>query len=480
MPVSGLPFPANILILICLVVSGPVHASVSIDTRSMQLEFSEYGDLLSMQACLPGCEHPEAFKQRFTSYRGLVSINRDSDGLFTFERNDGDHSIQIEFRNLVSGESRRWRIPHQGYLLGLELSRPQGLSLASGEDFQPRPSSGFSAWLERLRYVRIIDGKVNESGLQAGHSIDLKEKYWAGYRSRFWAALIRPEQETSITSRAGKGPYEAQLDLYSTAVGPHRFTVYAGPVERHAPENASPELGRLMYPGAGSWFGWILRALHTALNTFYTLIQHAGASVILLALLVQAILWPIYRYFEKAHARVQKTEARLAPQINDIRRRFPGDEQTQRIKALYRQENVHPFYRLKGLLGLVVLVPLLLCTYHLLAEDIWLLNAPFLWVSDLSMPDAALNLPLDIPLVGGQLNLLPLVIFILMITAAWLRKQPVAGVDSGQAKPGNSWALPWLSLLLFYTLPAGMVLFWATVFAVIFSSRLAGTSLAHA
>lgn len=480
MRVLGLPVPSNFLILICLVIFGPVHASVSIDTRSMQLEFSEYGDLLSMQACLPGCEHPEALKQRFTSYRGLVSINRDSDGLFTFERNDGDHSIQIVFQNLVSGESRRWRIPHQGYLLGLELSRPQGLSLASGEDFQPRPSSGFSAWLERLRYVRIIDGKVSESGLQAGHSIDLAGQYWAGYRSRFWAALIRPEQETSITSRASKGPYEAQLDLYSTAAGPHRFTVYAGPVERYSLENANSELGRLMYPGTGHWSGWILRALHSALNTFYTLIHHAGASVILLALLVQAILWPIYRYVEKTQARVRETEARLAPQISDIRHRFQGEEQSQRIKAVYRQENVHPFYRLKGLLGLVVVVPVLVCTYHLLAEDIWLLNAPFLWVSDLSMPDAALNLPLYIPLVGEQLNLLPLMVFVLMIAAAGLRKQPVVTADSGQAKSRNSWALPWLSLLLFYTLPAGMVLFWATVFAVIFGSRLVGTSLAHA
>lgn len=437
----------------------------------MQLEFSEYGDLLSMLACLPACEEPQAVTQRFTSYRGFVSINRDSDGLFTFERNDGDHSIEIEFRNLVSGDARRWRIPHQGYLLGLELSRPQNLSMASGEGFQPRESSGFSAWFERLRYLQIFKGRVEESSLHAGRTLDAAGQHWAGYRNRFWAAMIRPGQDATITSRAAAGQSEAQLDLYSDSVAPLRFTVYAGPVESHSLESANADLGSLKHAGLYPP-GWLTRGLDSALKTFFSLLQNAGASVVLLALLSLAVLWPLYRYTEKALDSVHKTGARMKPRVKEIRNRFTGRERTERLKALYRQENLHPLYRLKGLVGLLLLLAGLWCTYKVLANDMGLLNARFLWIPDLSLPDGTIELPWNIPLLGEYVNLLPVVMASLVMAAAWVRRRRMAVVESAPSRTNHYWFIPALFLLVFYTLPAGMVLFWTTIFAVIFISRV--------
>jgi hypothetical protein len=106
-----------------------------------------------------------AKSQLFSSFRSFVSLNRDTNSMFELQRHNGDHSIELIFRNLVSNEGRRWRIPHDGYLIGLEVSRPQGLVMASGDTFLPREAPGFANWLETLRYVRLEDGDVEQHGI---------------------------------------------------------------------------------------------------------------------------------------------------------------------------------------------------------------------------------------------------------------------------------------------------------------------------
>ncbi|NNE06771.1 MAG: hypothetical protein HKN15_13705 [Xanthomonadales bacterium] len=433
----------------------------------MRLEFSEFGDLVSVQACLPGCEDSEAISQQFSSYRGFVSINRDSDNLFTFERHDGDHSFQIEFRNLVSGESRRWRIPHRGFLLGLEISRPQGVSMASGEDFRPRAVNGFSAWLESLRYVQIKEGTAHLFDINESVSMPRTSNDWMGFKNRFWVAMIRPEQATRVTTRDGSELNELQLDLHSTAAAPHRFTIYAGPVEQHALEDANAELGAVVYSGLWQWSGWLSGAFQSALKTIDSMIHNLGLGIIVLALLLQVVLWPVSMKAIELWAGVRETRARLAPQFRSVDSRYRGQQRAEHITAIYRQENVHPLYQLKGFAGLLVLIPVLVCAFQALAENIWLYEMKFLWIADLSLPDAAIELHFGLPLFGNHVNLLPFIVFAISLSASWMLHRSRARTLSNPIRWRKVYGLPILFLILFYTVPAGMVLFLAVTIAII-------------
>jgi YidC/Oxa1 family membrane protein insertase len=59
---------------------------------------------------------------------------------------------------------------------------------------------------------------------------------------------------------------------------------------------------------------------------------------------------------------------------------------------LYREEGVHPLYTLKSLLGVLIQLPVFIAVFDMLAEDFDLYRVPFLWIQDLSRPDALLRL----------------------------------------------------------------------------------------
>ena len=108
----------------------------------------------------------------------------------------------------------------------------------------------------------------------------------------------------------------------------------------------------------------------------------------------------------------------------------------------------------------------------MLAENIWLAGESFLWIPDLSLPDAWFELPFSMPFLGNALNLLPFVMVGLSIPASLLRTD--AGVDAGLKKKHrrNLAAMSVLFFLLFYTFPAGMLLYWITNNAVSLGSVL--------
>lgn len=452
---------AGALFSFFLLFTGPLRADIPVDTESLQLRFSDYGDLVSARACLPTCGAPGAHEQEFTSYRGFISLNRDSGVVFEFERLNGDGSVQLVFTNLFTNEVRRWRIPHKGYGFGLEVSRHQDLSMASGESFLPREMAGFGGWLESLRYVTLSRGEIRQTGLgeETGGLTDATG--WLGYRNRYWAAMIRSEgPAVRAAMRTGKDQAEAQVDISAAHAGAMRYTVYAGPVETSALERAHPELSKLMYSGLWSWLAWISAAFAWMLSAIHSFLPNWGLSIIVLSVLVQLLMRPLNRWAERLQDGVRDTETRLAPKLREIKSTLKGAEQAERIMQLYRDEGVHPLYSLKGMAGVLVIIPVFIGAFNMLAENIWLAGQSFGWIEDLSLTDAFAALPFEVPFLGSELNLLPFLMVALSVPASTLRASNEAdpGLRARQAR--NLVLMSLAFFLLFYTFPAGMVLYW--------------------
>ena len=98
----------------------------------------------------------------------------------------------------------------------------------------------------------------------------------------------------------------------------------------------------------------------------------------------------------------------------------------------------------------------------MLAEDIDLYRAPFLWIPDLSRPDALAALPACVPFFGCAVNLLPFLMSGVSLATLLRFRSPVLTPALVRRQRRNLAAMTGLFFLLFYTFPAGMVLYWTS------------------
>ena len=185
-----------------------------------------------------------------------------------------------------------------------------------------------------------------------------------------------------------------------------------------------------------------------------------GLSVMLLSLAVSILMTPFSRIADRLQAEVNDTEVRLAPELQRIKKAYKGGEQSEKILALYKTEQVHPLYSLKGMMGIVLIIPVFIGAFNMLAENIHLLNSGFMWINDLSQPDSLFVAPFSLPFFGAELNMLPFLMTALSVIASALH-QPLSE-ELKRKQVINMVSMAVVFFVLFYTFPAGMVLYWTT------------------
>jgi membrane protein insertase Oxa1/YidC/SpoIIIJ len=90
------------------------------------------------------------------------------------------------------------------------------------------------------------------------------------------------------------------------------------------------------------------------------------------------------------------------------------------------------------------------------------LGVSFLWIGDLSRPDAVGHLPFELPFFGAGINVLPFLMTGLSFLASMLHRSPAQHPDLRRKQLRNMLLLAAAFFVLFYTFPSGMVLYWTT------------------
>ena len=454
------------LLILCLALawSPAVFAGTRIVTETLDLEFGSDGTLESATVCFPSRSTPAASCGSFGT-RGVIGHEVGS-GNWTQISNHSDTHFELRFEH-ISGAALSWKIPLNGYLLELRTEAASPLRIHSGTSFRPREAAGFGGWLEQTRYLGISDGRVTQLGLDEEESTSLEAAQWIGYRNRFWVLLASNGQALEAQIKSGEDTMDAEMSLAAggasaDTVSADRWFVYLGPVEPRALRAANPELGGILYAGLWFWLRWICFALFYLLSWIHTLIPSWGLAVMALSLSVNILMRPLSRIADRFQQQVHETEARLAPELQRIKKEFKGEKQAAKILALYKTERVHPLYSLKSMIGVAVVIPVFIGAFDMLAENIHLLNASFLWIADLSRPDALMSLPFSLPFFGRDLNLLPFLMTGLSTVASVLHNPPALNAELRKKQVRNMMLLAVGFFALFYTFPAGMVLYWTT------------------
>jgi YidC/Oxa1 family membrane protein insertase len=148
----------------------------------------------------------------------------------------------------------------------------------------------------------------------------------------------------------------------------------------------------------------------------------------------------------------------IQPEIKKLQEKYKKDPMKlqKATMELYRKNSVNPA---SGCFPLLLQMPVFFALYAVFSNTVELRGASFLWIKDLSAPDAVFRLPWEIPLYGDHFAIMPAIMAITMFI-----QQKISMKDPKQAY--MVYAMPLFLFLIFNKISSGLVLYW-TMFNVL-------------
>ena len=304
-------------------------------------------------------------------------------------------------------------------------------------------------------------GKPNAAGMPERSSVDYPGRQdWVAVKNRFFVTALATcsEANTGFRATMTRDVTKSEYVLKNVAATvnfagvPEKraYTLYIGPKK----QALLWDLGMKDVMEFGMW-RWLCYPLVWLLDFFNSWIPNFGVAIILLTILVRLLFWPLTHKSTVGMRKMQE----LQPKMKEIQAKFKDNPQRlqQETWALYRENKVNP---LSSCLPMLVQIPVFIALFTVLRSAVELRYAPFLWISDLSEPEALFASWFPF----GGLNILPLAMAALtMLQSAF---SPSTG-DNRQQRMMMV-MMPLMMLFFFYNFPSALSLYWmlSTAFGV--------------
>lgn len=214
------------------------------------------------------------------------------------------------------------------------------------------------------------------------------------------------------------------------------------------------------------FFDSISKFLFLILTFLYDIFSNYGIAIIFLTLIVRICLFPISILHQRS---IQKLQA-VQPLIEKIKEKFKDNKEKMQkeFKKLYEKHKINP---IMGCLPLFIQIPILFGLFNLFDRAIELRSANcFLWITDLSQPDRAIDLKRSI-LGDNFLHILPILNVIVWIAQIILAKNTsMTGTNPESEKSMKffMYLMPIIFGFALYSAPSGLNLYWlfTTTFSI--------------
>ncbi len=290
---------------------------------------------------------------------------------------------------------------------------------------------------------------------------------WAAVKNQFFTSVLTPETlrgsgyftrpvdlSSGMTEDIGRSTGVTgalSFDLGRLPPGGERLlraTYYVGPKEFFRLDSLPGNQDEVMqfgYMGVVSKFLLLcLRGLHDLLSPISGTWAW-GFAIISLTVIIKGILWPL----TQVQVRSAKRMAELSAPMKAINEKYK-DDPTERQKAIMKLFSDHKVNPAAGCLPILVQMPIFIGLFFMLRTSSELRFAPFLWMSDLSVADTLFMLG-PIPF-----NLLPL----LMGAAQVMQMRLTPSPSADPAQKAMLQFMPIIFLVICYSFPSGVVLYW--------------------
>ncbi len=300
---------------------------------------------------------------------------------------------------------------------------------------------------------------------------------WISTRNKYFALFIIPLAEDGVSARfSGMNITESDHlvnRLYSIGLGmkfspgkAQDFKLYIGPTDYTLLASYEENLNVIV-----EW-GWAIfrpftKAIFYTFRFLYDVIPNYGWVIIVFALLVKLLLWPLTH---KSYVGMQKMKE-VMPRQKALQEKYKGNptKLQQEMMKLYKEVGYNP---LSGCLPMLIQIPILFPIYQVFRESIDLRQAPwFGWIQDLSLPDTIYVARTGLPLIGNfNINPLPIIMTILTFVQQKVAPMTPMGDTTDPAQRFNQkfmmYGMPILFYFLFNNFSSGLVLYW-TIFNVL-------------
>ena len=295
------------------------------------------------------------------------------------------------------------------------------------------------------------DGRITQPGIVS----------WTVLRNKYFSLILKPFAQTKNQFyNAGKeGSFVTGVSVQDATLPPksfveHKFLLYIGPTDIAILKKAGFGLEETVNYG---FFGSISKALLSLMKFFNSVVHSWGISIILLAIFLNAILFPLTL---KSMRSMQKMQA-LHPEMEKLKAQCKDNQQklNKEMMELYKKYKINP---LGGCLPMLLQMPIFIALYQALLKCVDLRGSSFLWIKDLSMPDA-LKIPTTLPFIGDHINILVILMIIAMVIQQKMSTKTMGAAVTEEQKQQQKIMLivmPVMFGFIFYSMPAGLVLYW--------------------
>jgi YidC/Oxa1 family membrane protein insertase len=315
--------------------------------------------------------------------------------------------------------------PNSGYLMlfrnGSELTEPN-----KNEDLQHN-----TLLAQNQKFLRL-------GARQVKAQLNLGGKFtWAGMKTLYFLTALVP-QNFQLDTLIGAGLVDRRLGWIAGVKGARssdRYRVYFGPLAYSALRacnlHAAFDFGRFLVIDL-KWIGLpILRFLQLV----YRLVKNFGLAIIVFAIVMKAIFFPLSRIQNKQ----MKSMQLLQPKLDELKKRYKNDAEglNRETMQLYKLYKVNP---LAGCLPLLIQMPIFFAMYQVLRTSIDLRHAQFIfWIHDLSLKD--------------HFYVLPILMGVFSILQSFL-------TSVGQQNKLLMFMMPVFITVIFLNFPSGLQLYW--------------------
>lgn len=309
----------------------------------------------------------------------------------------------------------------------------------------------------------LVDDKIWREKAVKAEKAKTGNIAWIGMKNQYFALLLKPSKNinTAFIGSYGKQNLLISIDAGTQTLAPgatvtDSYKLYAGPLDEKRISALGEDAKAIVDYG---FFGGVSKVLLSTLRWLHHWTGSWGIAIILLTLAINILLFPLtVKSFTSMHQM-----KKIQPHVEKLKELHKDNHQKlqKETMELYKKYNVNP---LGGCLPLLLQMPIFIALYSALMNTIDLKGGKFLWIKDLSRPDAV-PLPFSLPVIGNTINILPLLMAIGMFAQQKISQGMSAGTMTEEQASQQKMMMIMFPLLfgfMFYNMPSGLVLYWLT------------------
>ena len=323
-----------------------------------------------------------------------------------------------------------------------------------------------------LEYSIFADKKIQRKNnafkfAEKEQKTESKSIDWFGWRDRYHFTVIKPEFKTSAYNinyynehLLGFEVTASEINNNTEAPNTYDFTLYMGPQDLNLLQKIDGSVSKIMAFSGNSIIDAIEKFIYKSLLFINKFTKNWGVSIILISLLIYGATYPLTI---KSMLSMRKMQD-LQPKMAELREKYKSDPQklNTEVVQLYRVHNINP---LGGCLPMLLQMPVFISLYQVLWRTHNFEGANFLWIHDLSKPDKAFVFNGDLPFIGNEINILPILMMFIMFFQQKLSSKSMVITDPSQEMQQKmmTFIFPVFIGGIFYHFASGLTLYF-TIF----------------